>query len=340
MTQPPTEQPSTDGGPVRVGSEAADHDLVLVVDFGAQYAQLIARRVREANVYSEIVPHTVTAAEIAARKPKAVILSGGPQSVYAPGAPQVDPALFDTGVATFGICYGFQAMARALGGDVARTGAQRVRPHLRDHRRPRHPAGRPAVPAAGLDEPRRLGRRRARRLHRAGQQRGRPDRRLRGRGPRLRRRPVAPRGAAHPGRPEGARAVPVRHRRLHPGLDRGEHRRGRRRRRPRAGGRPAGHLRAVRRRRLRRGRRPGAAGGRRPADLRLRRPRPAALGRGRAGQAGLRRRHRRRPRRRRRRRPVPRRAGRGHRPGDQAQDHRPRVHPLLRVGGPRHRAGG
>ena len=118
-------QPQTVGredAPVRVGSEAVDHDLVLVVDFGAQYAQLIARRIREANVYSEVVPHTVTAAEIAARKPKAVILSGGPQSVYAPGAPQVDPALFETGVATFGICYGFQAMARALGGDVARTG--------------------------------------------------------------------------------------------------------------------------------------------------------------------------------------------------------------------------
>ena len=99
-----------------------EHDLVLVVDFGAQYAQLIARRVREAKVYSEIVPHTAPAAEIVARRPKAIILSGGPQSVYAPGAPQVDPDLFDSGVPTFGICYGFQAMARALGGDVARTG--------------------------------------------------------------------------------------------------------------------------------------------------------------------------------------------------------------------------
>lgn len=99
-----------------------EHDLVLVVDFGAQYAQLIARRVREARVYSEIVPHTITADEIAARKPAAVILSGGPSSVYAEGAPQVDAALFDTGVPTFGICYGFQAMAAALGGTVARTG--------------------------------------------------------------------------------------------------------------------------------------------------------------------------------------------------------------------------
>jgi GMP synthase (glutamine-hydrolysing) len=97
-------------------------ETVLVVDFGAQYAQLIARRVREARVYSEIVPHTITAAEILARAPKAVILSGGPSSVYAEGAPQVDPSLFESGVPTFGICYGFQAMAAALGGTVEKTG--------------------------------------------------------------------------------------------------------------------------------------------------------------------------------------------------------------------------
>ncbi len=99
-----------------------DVDTVLVVDFGAQYAQLIARRVRECHVYSEIVPHTITAQEIRARGPKAVILSGGPSSVYAEGAPQVAAGLFDTGVPTFGICYGFQAMAACLGGTVARTG--------------------------------------------------------------------------------------------------------------------------------------------------------------------------------------------------------------------------
>ena len=100
----------------------SEHDLVLVIDFGAQYAQLIARRVREAKVYSEVMPHTATVAEIVGRRPKAVILSGGPQSVYAPAAPQVDPHLFSGEVPVFGICYGFQAMARALGGDVARTG--------------------------------------------------------------------------------------------------------------------------------------------------------------------------------------------------------------------------
>ena len=95
---------------------------VLVVDFGAQYAQLIARRVREARVYSEIVPHSMPVAEMLARRPLAIILSGGPSSVYEPGAPQVGPELFETGVPVFGICYGFQAMALALGGNVAHTG--------------------------------------------------------------------------------------------------------------------------------------------------------------------------------------------------------------------------
>ena len=99
-------------------------DTVLVIDFGAQYAQLIARRVREAHVYSEIVPHTATVAEILAKKPKAVILSGGPSSVYAEGAPNVGAELFRAGVPTLGICYGFQAMARALGGVVEQTGGR------------------------------------------------------------------------------------------------------------------------------------------------------------------------------------------------------------------------
>lgn len=95
---------------------------VLVVDFGAQYAQLIARRVREADVYSEIVPSTLPVADLLAKEPAAIILSGGPSSVYADGAPSLDPALFDAGVPVLGICYGFQAMAQALGGTVARTG--------------------------------------------------------------------------------------------------------------------------------------------------------------------------------------------------------------------------
>lgn len=98
------------------------HRPVLVVDCGAQYAQLIARRVREANVYSEIVPHSMSAAAMLEKDPAAVILSGGPSSVYEPGAPVIDPALFDSGVPIMGICYGFQAMAQALGGTVAQTG--------------------------------------------------------------------------------------------------------------------------------------------------------------------------------------------------------------------------
>jgi GMP synthase (glutamine-hydrolysing) len=97
---------------------------VLVVDFGAQYAQLIARRVREAHVYSEIIPHSMPVDEIVAKNPAAIILSGGPSSVYEPGAPQVDAKLFDAGVPVFGICYGFQAMAQALGGTVAHTGSR------------------------------------------------------------------------------------------------------------------------------------------------------------------------------------------------------------------------
>ncbi|GAA2870849.1 GMP synthase [glutamine-hydrolyzing] [Actinoplanes cyaneus] len=97
---------------------------VLVVDFGAQYAQLIARRVREARVYSEIVPHSMPVAEMLAKNPAAIILSGGPSSVYEPGAPTLDAGLFDSDVPVFGICYGFQAMAQALGGTVAHTGSR------------------------------------------------------------------------------------------------------------------------------------------------------------------------------------------------------------------------
>lgn len=97
-------------------------DKVLVVDFGAQYAQLIARRVRECHVYSEIVPHDAPVKEISARRPAGIILSGGPKSVHQPGAPGIDSAIFRLGVPVLGICYGQQLMAKSLGGDVARTG--------------------------------------------------------------------------------------------------------------------------------------------------------------------------------------------------------------------------
>ncbi|MGH3286435.1 MAG: glutamine-hydrolyzing GMP synthase, partial [Streptosporangiaceae bacterium] len=97
-------------------------DTVLVVDFGAQYAQLIARRVRECHVYSELVPSTMPAQDMLARHPKAIILSGGPSSVYADGAPPAPPGLLNAGIPILGICYGFQVLVTGLGGTVERTG--------------------------------------------------------------------------------------------------------------------------------------------------------------------------------------------------------------------------
>jgi GMP synthase (glutamine-hydrolysing) len=116
--------------PAATGTVTGDHgsidtssfDTVIVVDFGAQYAQLIARRVREAHVYSEIVPYTITAAELAARKPAAVILSGGPKSVFVDGAPRLDPGIYATGIPVLGICYGAQLIAQQLGGVVGGGG--------------------------------------------------------------------------------------------------------------------------------------------------------------------------------------------------------------------------
>src|ERR1700722_4337618 len=98
-------------------------DTVLVVDFGAQYSQLIARRVREVQVYSEIVPWSITADELRERNPVGIILSGGPASVYAEVAPRIDPAIYDLGVPILGICYGAQLLCLQLGGAVARTGS-------------------------------------------------------------------------------------------------------------------------------------------------------------------------------------------------------------------------
>ncbi len=99
---------------------AAPDQVVLVVDFGAQYAQLIARRVRELKVYSEIVPHTISAADVAAKEPTAIVLSGGPKSVNVEGAPALDPAIYDLGIPILGICYGAQLIAQQLGGVVGR----------------------------------------------------------------------------------------------------------------------------------------------------------------------------------------------------------------------------
>ena len=103
-------------------SDSKNQELVLVVDFGAQYAQLIARRVRQAQVYSEIVPSSMPIAKMLEKSPKAIILSGGPSSVYEAGAPTLDSKIFEAGIPIFGICYGFQVMAATLGGVVTKTG--------------------------------------------------------------------------------------------------------------------------------------------------------------------------------------------------------------------------
>src|SRR6266581_4300104 len=121
-----TPEGCSDGTAARGGynprMEPTNFDSVLVIDYGAQYAQLIARRVRECKVFSEILPHDVSIDAIRARRPKGLILSGGPASVYAPGAPAVNPAFFSLGIPVLGICYGLQGMAQALGGEVAHTG--------------------------------------------------------------------------------------------------------------------------------------------------------------------------------------------------------------------------
>jgi GMP synthase (glutamine-hydrolysing) len=105
-----------------VSEPAGEERPVLVIDLGGQYSQLIARRVRECRVYSELVGHAVTPEEIRARNPLALVLSGGPASVYADGAPRIDPRVYELGIPTLGICYGMQLMAQDLGGSVDRTG--------------------------------------------------------------------------------------------------------------------------------------------------------------------------------------------------------------------------
>ena len=287
-----------------------DHDLVVVIDFGAQYAQLIARRVREAQVYSEIMPHTAAVAEILARRPKAIILSGGPQSVYAPGAPAGRPGAVRRRRA------GLRHLLRLPGDgpgarrDVARPGMQRVRPDD-GHGRPIPARCSPGCPPAA----------RVWMCH----------------GDAVAAAPAGFTALAATSASAPVAAFEDVDRRLagvqwHPEVLHTEagqqvlehflydiagctpdwtpanivddavagH--------PAAGRRQAPDLRAVRRGRLRGGRGSGAAGGRQPADLRLRRPRSAAQGRGRAGRARLRRRHRGRPQggRRRRRSSSPR----------------------------------
>ncbi|HEV7464729.1 MAG TPA: GMP synthase (glutamine-hydrolyzing), partial [Candidatus Dormibacteraeota bacterium] len=101
----------TDPGALAAAPVATAQDTVLVLDFGSQYSQLIARRVREAKVYCELLPGTVSAEEVRRRRPRGLVFSGGPASVYEPGAPRPDPAIYDLGLPILGICYGMQLLA-------------------------------------------------------------------------------------------------------------------------------------------------------------------------------------------------------------------------------------
>ena len=284
---------------------------VLVVDFGAQYAQLIARRVREAGVYSEIVPHTASAAEIAAKNPVGIILSGGPSSVYEQGAPALDAGVFELGVPTLGICYGFQVMAQALGGEVANTG-------LREYGATDAAlTGDGGVLLAGQPAAQNVWMSHGDQVSKAPEgfdvlasHLGDPRRRLRQRRAPPVRRAVASRGEAHRLRAARHRELPPQGRRAPGRLEQRQRDRRAGRAHPRAGRLGPRALRALGRRRLRGRRGPRARGRRRPAGLRLRRPRAAAQGRARAGRERLRRLHRRPPRHHRRPQAVPRRARR------------------------------
>ena len=260
-------------------------DLVLVVDFGAQYAQLIARRVREAHVYSEIVLALHAVAEMLAREPKAIILSGGPASVHVDGAPSIDPAIYDAGVPILGICYGAQLIASRS----RRRGRARPAPASTAARRcdvdgtsPLF-ADQPAEQVVWMSHGDSIDARAARvRRHRdAPRARRSPALEDRDRGDL--RRAVPPRGGAHRARPGGAEGVPLRRRRLPADVDERVDHRARGRRDPRPGRHRARDLRAVGRRRLRGRGGPRAQGDRRPAHVRVRRHRAAAPRRGRAG---------------------------------------------------------
>ena len=207
---------------------------MLVIDLGGQYSQLIARRVRECRVYSELVGHTISPEAVRARNPYALILSGGPASVYADDAPRVDPRIFELGIPTLGICYGMQLMALDLGGRVDRTGVSEFgKTELQ--RRGVGAAEGHAGRADGLDVASRLRRRAARRRARRRRLAVDADRRVRGARARAVRRAVPSRGRAHAARDERAEELPLRDRRRAARVDAGRGDRGAGRAHPRAG---------------------------------------------------------------------------------------------------------
>ena len=234
---------------------AVSHQVILVLDFGSQYTQLIARRLRELHVYSEIIPFGTPAAEMWRRQPAGVILSGGPMSVTEAGAPHCDYALFELGVPMLGICYGMQLMTQVLGGTLTRS----------SHREFGHAdvtvgeAGRlfdgPAAVAESVGQPRRFGGGGAAGLRRGRHQRERARRGHRASRPRALRAAVPPRGGAHPARRRHAAELRVRRLRLPRRLDDGVVHRGGGRPHSRAGRRRPRRLRAVAAASIRRSRR-------------------------------------------------------------------------------------
>ncbi len=136
------------------GEHPTEPDTVVVLDFGSQFAQLIARRVRELNVYSELLPYDTPYEELVRRRVRAIILSGGPNSVYDTDAPKPDPAIWSGRIPVLGVCYGAQLMALELGGDVLPTAKREYGPATVTITAPRRPVPGARPRPAGLDEPR------------------------------------------------------------------------------------------------------------------------------------------------------------------------------------------
>ena len=270
-------------GPQPEFAPRLQQESVVVVDFGSQYSRLIARRVRESNVYCEIVPHDAARGSVASLNPRGIILSGGPASVYDEDAPLAPAWVYDSQVPVLGICYGMQVMVHQLGGKVAPSAAREYG-HANLHQ---NAAGEPLfhdLPPlnASVDEPRRLypgGPSRIFVLGVYGQ--------LAHSGRRKRKpyagHPVPSRGGSHSAGPGAAGELPVPDMRMQGIVDVGELHRGRHRQYQEAGGRGQGHLRPVGRRRLGGGGHPGSPGSRGPVDVHLREQRPDAQRGARAG---------------------------------------------------------